>query len=109
MTVAPVSGHTPLHHPRLDWAAVGTAVLAAVMLAVGMVTLGIVGFGADDEDFDNWKGVVVAVGLVGGILVGLAASVMALAAKLLHEHWAWLWFALLLAPVFVLAMPFWFE
>ena len=30
-------------------------------------------------------------------------------AKLLDEHWAWLWFPLVFGPAFALALPFWFE
>lgn len=47
------------------------------MVAVGMTVLGIVGFNADDEDFANWKGDVVATGPFG--------------------------------PLFLIALPFWFE
>ncbi|HEX2892638.1 MAG TPA: hypothetical protein VHO29_01375 [Marmoricola sp.] len=108
MTVAPLPTHA-LHHPRLDWSAVGMATLALVMVSTGMITLGIVGFGADDEAFDNWKGVVVGIGLFGGVLVALAACVLAVVARVLREHWRWLWFPLLFGPVFVLTMPLWFE
>jgi hypothetical protein len=109
MTTAQVSGHGTLHHPRLDRAAVGLAALGLVMVAAALTTLAIVGFGADDEDYEGWKGVVVMVGLFGGSLVSLGASALAVVAKLMHEHWAWLWFPLLFGPLFVLAMPLWFE
>jgi len=109
MTVAPLAGSTLLHHPRLDRAAVGMAAAAVVMIGVGMTALGIVGFNADDEAFDNWKGVVVMVGLFGGVIVSIGAFVLSVAAKLLHERWVWLWFPLLFAPAFILSMPLWFE
>jgi hypothetical protein len=98
-----------MQHARLDWAAVGTATLAVVMVAAGLITLAIVGFNADDEDYANWKGVVVGIGLFGGVLVSLGACVLAVVAKVLHEHWVWLWFPLLFGPLFILAMPLWFE
>lgn len=109
MTVAPVSGHTGTGHPRLAWLAVGTAAVGAVMVATGLTTLGLVGFSADDEAFDNWKGTVVGVGLFGGTLVALAASVLAVVEKIRHDHWALLWFPLLFGPAVVVSFPFWFE
>jgi hypothetical protein len=98
-----------MRHPGLDRTAVGMAAAAVVMIAVGMTTLGIVGFQADDEDFQNWKGVVVAVGLVGGAAVAVGGFGLAVVAKVLREHWAWLWLPLLVAPLFLLSMPLWFE
>ena len=98
-----------VRHPVLDRVAVGTAAVAMVMIGVGMTTLALVGFDANDEAFDNWKGVVVLVGMFGGVLVSLAASGLAVVAKLMGERWAWLWFPLLAGPAFVLAMPLWFE
>jgi hypothetical protein len=109
MTVVPISGHTKRHHRRLDWAAVGTATLALVMVAAALITLAGVGFNADDEAFDNWKGVVVGVGLFGGVLVSIGACALAVVATVMHERWAWLWFPLLFGPAFILAMPLWFD
>lgn len=109
MTVNPVSGHTLVHHPRLAWWAVGTAIAAATMIAIGLTVLGMVGFTADDEDFDNWKGAVVTIGLFGGVLVSAVAFVLGVVEKLRHDHWALLWLPLLFGPLFILTMPLWFE
>lgn len=99
----------PVHHPRLAWWAVGTAVVGVVMIAVGMTVLGAVGFEADDEDFDNWKGVVVTTGLFGGVLVSMVAFGLAVVEKLRHDRWALLWLPLLFGPLFIVTMPLWFE
>lgn len=109
VTVAPVSGHTPVHHPRLAWWAVGAATTAAIMIALGLTVLGLVGFSADDEDFDNWKGTVVTVGLFGGVLVSVVAFVLAVVDRVRHDRWALLWFPLLFGPLFIITMPLWFE
>lgn len=98
-----------MHHPRLDWAAVGMSTLAVVMIGVGLTVLGIVGFEASEDDFADWQLSVVTVGLFGGVLAAIGGSVLALVAKLRHEHWVWLWFPLLFGPVFILTMPLWFE
>lgn len=108
-TASLISGSRLRRHPRLDWVAVGMAAGAAALIAVGMTTLGIVGFEADDEAFDNWKGDVVTVGLFGGVLVAIGAFVLAVVAKVLRHGWVWLWFPLLFGPAFVLIMPLWFE
>lgn len=109
MTVTPVPGHTPVRHPRLAWAAVGTVVAAAVMIAVGLTVLGVVGFSADDEDFDSWKGTVVTIGLFGGVVVSVVAFVLAVVEKVRHDRWVLLWLPLLFAPLFILTLPLWFE
>jgi hypothetical protein len=109
MTVTPVSGRTRVRHLRLSGWAVVTAAVAAVLVAVGLTTLGIVGFDADDEDFDNWKGVVVSIGLFGGVVVSVTAFALAVVAKVRHERWVLLWFPLLFAPVLIFSFPLWFE
>ena len=108
-TMAPVSGHTPVHHPRLAWWAVGTAITAVVMIALGLTVMGLVGFNADDEDFDNWKGAVVTIGLFGGVVVSVVAFVLAVVEKVRHDRWALLWLPLLFGPLFIITMPLWFE
>ena len=108
-TVDPVSGHTPVHHPRLAWWAVGTAITSAIMIALGLTVLGLVGFSAGDEDFDNWKGTIVTVGLFGGVLVSVVAFVLAVVERMQHDRWALLWLPLLFGPLFIITMPRWFE
>ena len=109
MTVAPAHRRTGMRHVGLDRVAVGTAAVAVVLVATGMTALGIIGFDASDEDFAGWRGVVVGVGVLGGALVSLTAFALAVVAKLLHEHWVWLWLPLLFGPVYVLSFPLWFE
>lgn len=89
--------------------AVGTAVATAVLFAVGVTVLGIVGFDADDEAFTTGTTAVVSVGLFGGMLASVAAFVTAVVARMRHEHSAWLWLPLLLAPVLLISFPLWFE
>lgn len=109
MTVSRVPAHPGLHHPRLAWWAVGTAAAAAVMYAVGLSVLGIVGFDANDSDLDGWKGIVVTIGLFGGMVTSLGAFVLAVVEKVRHDRWALLWLPLLFGPAIIVSFPFWFE
>jgi hypothetical protein len=79
------------------------------MYAIGLTVLGIVGFSANDEEFDNWKGVVVTIGLFGGMLTSVGAFVLAVVEKLRHDRWPLLWLPLLFGPVIIISFPFWFE
>jgi hypothetical protein len=98
-----------VHHPGLAWWAVGTAITAVVMIALGLTVLGRVGFNANDEDFDNWKGAVVTIGLFGGVGVSVVAFALAVVEKVRHDRWALLWLPLLFGPLFIITMPLWFE
>lgn len=108
MTVTGSAGRTTERGRLAVWA-VGLAVVAAVMFAIGLTVLGIVGFDANDEDFGNGQAVVVSAGLFGGMVVSVAAFVTAVVAKVRHERWALLWLPLLLDPALIVSFPFWFE
>lgn len=62
---------------------------------------------------DNWVGLLGAVALLGGLLVSLAAFVLAIPARVKHEQWAWLWLPLFVFPALlifiVLGELFWWE
>lgn len=82
--------------------------VAAVMYAVGLTVLGLVGFDAGDADFDVWQLVVMTIGLFGGVLVAMAAFVTAVVAKVRHEGWASLWLPLLFGPALIVSTMLWF-
>lgn len=109
MTVTRDSGSTVVQHRPLAGLAVRLAVVAAVMYAVGLTVLGLVGFDAGDEDFETWQLVVMPIGLFAGVLVSTAAFVTAVVAKVRHERWAWLWLPLLVGPALIIATMMWFE
>lgn len=108
MTITRDSGRTTEPRRLAGWA-VNTAVVAAVMFAVGLTVLAIVGFEADDEAFAHGKAAVVSIGLFGGVLISVVAFVLAVVAKVRHERRALLWFPLLLGPVLIFSFPFWFD
>ena len=85
MAVAPATGQTPAHTGLARWA-VGTAVVAAVMVALALAGLG--GGGA-------------------GMMASFAAFAMAVVAKVRHERWPLLWLPLLLFPTLIVSAPFW--
>jgi hypothetical protein len=108
MTVTRDSGSTVVQHRPLAGHAVRLTVVAAVMYAVGLTVLGLVGFDAGDEDFEVWQQVAITIGLFGGVLVSLAAFVTAVVAKVRHERWASLWLPLLFGPVLTVSTMMWF-
>lgn len=109
MTVTQDSGSTVVQHRPLAGHAVMLTVVAAVMYAVGLTVLGLVGFEAGDEDFEVWQLVLITIGLLGGVLVAMAGFVTAVVAKVRHERWASLWLPLLLGPALIVATLMWFE
>lgn len=102
------SGHLRFHHRPLGGWAIGLGVVAGAMIAIGVTTLGIVGFDAGDEEFTGLTIALVSGGMWGGAALSLVAFVMAVVAKLRHESSALLWLPLLLGPVFILTLPLWF-
>jgi hypothetical protein len=62
---------------------------------------------------DNWVGFLAAFSVLGGLLASLAAFILAVFAKVKHEHSALLWLPLALFPALlgfvVLGELFWWE
>ena len=108
MTVTRDSVPTAVPHRPLAGHAIRLTVVAAVMYAVGLRVLGLVGFDAGDEDFEVWQLVVMTIGLFGGVLVSMAAFVTAVVAKVRHERRASLWLPLLFGPALIVSTMMWF-
>jgi len=120
MTAGSNSGETHIRvhiaHTRSGltrWAVgLATVVTALVVLfscifAVAYATKGSAGFS------DNWVGLLGAVALFVGIFVSLVAFLLAIAARIKHEKWAWLWFPLIVFPALlafiVIGDLFWWQ
>lgn len=101
-------------HSRVARWAVGLAAGVAVVIVVSY-TIFAVAYAAGGEDAvsDNWVGFLGAVALLGGLVVSLAALVLAVAARVRHEQWPLLWLPLALFPVLftvvVLVETLWIE
>lgn len=83
--MSPVSGQKHAHSP-LSWGAVGSACAAMLLMALGAAGLG--GAGA-------------------GMVLSIAAFVMAIVATARHERWVMLWVPLAFFPALVVSSPFW--
>jgi hypothetical protein len=109
MTVTHDPGSRAVQDRPLAGLAIRLTAVAAVLYAVGLAVLALVGFDAGDEDFAAWQAAVVTVGLFGGVLVAIAAFVAAAVGKVRHERRASLWLPLLFGPALIIATVMWFE
>src|SRR5690242_1181811 len=106
MTDVPAPGQAPLSagpvhtHPRLPRWAVGLAEAAAAMaaIAVGVFAIASVVWGPSAVE-DNWVAILVVVLFFGGLLASVAAFGLAVAVKVRHEQWPFLWLPLSVFPV----------
>lgn len=107
------TGGTQVSSQLARWA-VGLAAVVAVVIAVSgaIIALAYARAGSDAIS-DNWIGILGTVALIGGLLASLVAFALAIAARVKHERWAWLWFPLSMFPVLlafvVLGEVFWWE
>lgn len=99
-------------HSRLAQLAVGTASIAAGLVVATIAALGLIAlFGGRIED--NWVGMVGVVGVLTGLAGSAVAFLMAVAARLKHDHWTGLRLPITLFPVLLLLLvlgeTFWWE
>jgi hypothetical protein len=91
----------------LTEAVVLVVTLAAVVFGVAYAVGGV------EATEDNWVGMLAAVSLLGGLAVSLAAFVLAVLARVNHEHRSLLWLPWTVFPAMfgfiVLGELFWWE
>jgi len=120
MTVDHVAGRAPIHmgpdhaKSRLARWAVGLAAAVVVVLAVSYAIFGVTwAIGGEDAVSDTFVGYLAGFALIGGLVAALAASALAIVAKVKHERWALLWLPLALFPtllaIVVLVEALWME
>lgn len=120
MTGDPISGRTRVWagaahaSSRLARLAVGLAAAVAVLIVFSSAILTVAyASGGSDAISDNWVGFLGAVALLGGLFASFVAFVLAIAARVKHEQWRWLWLPLLVFPALlafvVLGEALWWE
>lgn len=100
---------------RLSQWAVGLAAVVAVFIALTGALFAVAYVrGGSDAISDNWVGILGVVAILGGLVISLAAFVLAIVARRIkRDKWAWLWLPLSLFPALfafvVLGELFWWE
>lgn len=96
-----------------QWAVALATFVAVLLLLSGAIFAIAYARGGSSTISDNWVGFLGAVSVLGGLLLSLLTFVLAITAKIRHEHWGWLWLPLLLFPALlafvVLGEMLWWE
>lgn len=113
MSVHSVSGRAGTDGREARWA-VALAEAVVVVVALCATIFGVAyAVGGVEATEDNWVGFLAAVGLLGGLAVSFAAFVLAILARLNHEHRSLLWLPWTVFPAMlgfiVLGELFWWE